>query len=189
MIPVVTLLSKRLGKKAAFLISQGISIAGYVCFWWCFNPAHPWMMFLPLPLFAFGIGGLFTIMMSMTADICDLDELTTGARREGVFGAVYWWMVKFGFAIAGLGGGLIMKGVGFDESVAVQTPGALTGLRIAYIVVPIVGTAIAMAFMWRYDLDEARSRDIREQIAARKRVAGAARQRDGGRHRASGIGH
>ena len=41
------------------------------------------MMFIPLPLFAFGIGGLFTIMMSMTADICDLDELQTGERREG----------------------------------------------------------------------------------------------------------
>tara|TARA_B100000809_G_C15078152_1_gene508639 strand:- start:590 stop:745 length:156 start_codon:yes stop_codon:yes gene_type:complete len=34
-------------------------------------------MLVPLPLFAFGIGGLFTIMMSMTADICDLDELET----------------------------------------------------------------------------------------------------------------
>ena len=56
-------------------------------------------LYLPLPLFCFGIGGLFTIMMSMTADVCDLDELRHGARREGVFGAVYWWMVKLGFAV------------------------------------------------------------------------------------------
>ena len=32
----------------------------------------------------------------------DLDELNTGKRREGQFGAIYWWMVKFGLAIAGL---------------------------------------------------------------------------------------
>lgn len=172
-IPVVAVLSQRLGKKAAFLISQGISLVGYACFWWCFDPVRPWLMFLPLPLFAFGIGGLFTIMMSMTADICDLDELNTGARREGVFGAVYWWMVKFGFAIAGLGSGLIMKAVGFDQSVAEQTPSALTGLRLAYILVPVTGTMIAMAFMWRYDIDEARSREIRERIAARRRSGGA----------------
>ena len=184
-IPVVTLLSQRLGKRAAFLISQGISIAGYACFWWGFDPAHPWMMFLPLPLFSFGIGGLFTIMMSMTADICDLDELTTGSRREGVFGAVYWWMVKAGFAIAGLGGGLIMKGVGFVPSAAEQTPGALMGLRLAYIVVPIAGTLAAMAFMWRYDLDEARSREIREQIAARRRELG---ERTAARRRAAEAG-
>ena len=31
-----------------------------------------------------------------------MDELDSGKRREGVFGAIYWWMVKFGFAIAGL---------------------------------------------------------------------------------------
>ena len=70
-------------------------------FWWGFSPENPWMMFIPLPFFAFGIGGLFTIMMSMTADICDLDELETGERREGTFGAIYWWMVKFGAAVAG----------------------------------------------------------------------------------------
>lgn len=171
-IPVVTVLSQRLGKRAAFLISQGISLVGYACFWWCFDPGHPWKMFLPLPLFAFGIGGLFTIMMSMTADICDLDELHTGARREGVFGAVYWWMVKFGFAIAGLGSGLIMKAVGFDQSVTEQTPAALTGLRLAYILVPVAGTLIAMACMWRYDIDEARAREIRAAIAARRLSGG-----------------
>ncbi|MFG0329054.1 MAG: MFS transporter [Phycisphaerales bacterium] len=167
-IPVVTLLSQQFGKRNAFLISQVISIFGYVSFWWCFDPGRPQLMFLPLPFFAFGIGGLFTIMMSMTADVCDLDELRTGARREGVFGAVYWWMVKFGFAVAGLAGGLIMKLVGFDQSAAVQTPEALTGLRIAYIVVPIIGTMLAVIVMWGYDLGEERSRQIRQQIEERR---------------------
>lgn len=167
-IPTVTFMSQRFGKRNAFLISQGISILGYLAFWWCFKPGAPLLMFLPLPLFAFGIGGLFTIMMSMTADVCDLDELNTGLRREGVFGAVYWWMVKFGFAIAGLGGGLIMKLVGFEQSVKVQTPETLGGLRLAYVLVPILGTLIAVAVMWHYDLTEQRSHEIRRQIAERK---------------------
>ena len=168
-IPVVTLMSQTLGKRRAFLISQAISVIGYVLFWWCFRPGNPYLMFLPLPLFAFGIGGLFTIMMSMTADVCDLDELNTGQRREGVFGAVYWWMVKCGFAIAGLGSGLILTLVGFDESPgAVQTDAALTGLRLAYILVPVTGTLIALAVMWGYDLDETRVAEIRAALAARK---------------------
>lgn len=174
-IPIVTVMSQALGKRRAFLISQGVSVLGYISFWWCFNPDNPYLMFLPLPLFAFGIGGLFTIMMSMTADVCDLDELSTGARREGVFGAVYWWMVKFGFAIAGLAGGLIMNGVGFDPDASTQTTEALTGLRIAYIAVPVCGTLLAMAVMSRYSLDEARSREIREAIEARRAAAAAVR--------------
>ncbi len=129
-------------------------------------------MFVPLPLFAFGIGSLFTMMMSMTADVCDLHELNTGNRSEGVFGAIYWWMVKFGFAIAGLLQGLILTIIGFDPSVATQTPEALDGLKLAYILVPIIGTVAAIAIMSNYDLSEQKSHDIRLQLEAR-REAGA----------------
>ena len=167
-IPIVTFMSQKIGKKNTFLASQSISIVGYAMFWWCFQPASPLMMFIPLPLFAFGIGGLFTLMMSMTADVCDLDELTTGSRREGTFAAIYWWMVKFGFAIAGLMSGLILKIVGFDQDVAVQTPEALAGLKLAYIVVPITGTLIAMAVMKRYDLTEQKAHEIRLELEARR---------------------
>ena len=160
-IPIVTYISQKIGKKNTFLLSQSISIVGYAMFWWCFQPDRPLMMFLPLPLFAFGIGGLFTLMMSMTADVCDLDELNTGARREGTFAAIYWWMVKFGFAIAGLLSGLILKLMGFDQDIAVQTPEALAGLRLAYIIVPATGTLLAIAVMRRYDLSEQKAHDIR----------------------------
>jgi GPH family glycoside/pentoside/hexuronide:cation symporter len=83
-----------------------------------------------LPFHSFGIGSLFTLMMSMTADVIDLDELNYGVRREGVFGAIYWYMVKFGFAIAGGASGLILTIVGFDGNLDVQPEGAITGLRL-----------------------------------------------------------
>lgn len=169
-IPIVTWMAQRHGKRTTFMVTQGISIFGYTLYWWCFDPNNPWLLFIPLPLFAFGIGGLFTLMMSMTADVCDLDELENGSRREGMFGAIYWWMVKFGFAIAGLFSGLILKMVGFDQSVAVQSEEALTGLRLAYILLPIVGTLLAMFVMRNYDLSEQRAHDIREQLEARRGV-------------------
>ena len=68
-------------------------------------------------------------MMSMTADVCDLDELNTGKRREGILGAIYWWMVKFGLAVAGLLTGLIMSLVGFEQGPN-NPESAITGLRI-----------------------------------------------------------
>ena len=115
-IPIVTYMSQKYGKHRTFLITQTMSLAGYAMFWWSFSPENPYLMFLPIPLFVFGIGGLFTIMMSMTADICDLDELNTHERREGLFGAIYWLMVKFGAAFAGLLSGLILAAVGFDQT-------------------------------------------------------------------------
>lgn len=167
-IPIVAKVSKKIGKKKTFLISQGVSLIGYVMFWFLFIPGQPFMFILALPFFAFGIGGLFTLMMSMTADVCDLDELNTGKRREGIFGAIYWWMVKFGSAFAGLLSGLIMSFVGFSPDLAVQPEGAITGLRIFYSVLPIIGTLLAIWVMWNYDLSEERASEIRVALEKKK---------------------
>jgi GPH family glycoside/pentoside/hexuronide:cation symporter len=167
-IPVVAKMSKTLGKKRAFIVSQGISILGYILLWFLLIPGKPFMFIFALPFFAFGIGSLFTLMMSMTADVIDLDELNTGKRREGIFGAIYWWMVKFGFAIAGLASGAILTYIGFDSSLAVQPDGAITGLRLFFSGLPIVGTLIAILVMWDYDVTEERANEISAELKARK---------------------
>ncbi len=167
-IPAVAWVSKKMEKKTAFLICQGISIFGYILLWFLFIPGKPYMFLFALPFFSFGIGSLFTMMMSMTADVCDMDELTSGKRREGIFGAIYWWMVKFGFAIAGLLTGVIMSLVGFEAGAETQVEGAVTGLRIFFSGVPILGTLVAMWVMWNYDLTEAKANEIKRELAARK---------------------
>jgi glycoside/pentoside/hexuronide:cation symporter, GPH family len=168
-IPVVAKMSKTLGKKKAFVVSQGISIIGYILLWFLLIPGKPYMFIFALPFFAFGIGSLFTLMMSMTADVIDLDELNTGKRREGIFGAIYWWMVKFGFAIAGLASGAILTYIGFDSALAVQPDGAITGLRLFFSGLPIAGTLIAIGVMWNYDVTEERATEISAELKARKR--------------------
>jgi GPH family glycoside/pentoside/hexuronide:cation symporter len=167
-IPIVNWISKKIEKKKAFLICQGISIFGYILLWFLFVPGKPYLFLFALPFFSFGIGSLFTLMMSMTADVCDLDELNTGKRREGIFGAIYWWMVKFGFAIAGLLTGVIMSVVGFDSKLSVQPEGAVTGLRLFFSGIPILGTLIAMWVMRNYDLTEKKANEIKKELAARK---------------------
>lgn len=169
-IPIVAWMSKNMGKKNAFLLSQGISIIGYILFWFLFVPGKPYMFIIALPFFSFGIGGLFTLMMSMTADVCDLDELKHYKRREGIFGAIYWWMVKFGFAIAGLLSGVIMTLVHFSPNAPTQPEGAVTGLRLFYSGVPILGTLIAMFIMKDYDISEERANDIRKELEKRKNL-------------------
>ena len=167
-IPTVAWMSRKMGKKKAFMLSQGISIIGYILFWFLFVPGKPYMYMFALPFFSFGIGSLFTLMMSMTADVCDLDELNTGKRREGIFGAIYWWMVKLGFAVAGLLSGAIMSYVGFSPDADTQPEGAVTGLRIFFSLVPILGTLVAMWVMSDYDVSEERAREVRAAIDQKK---------------------
>lgn len=168
-IPVVTWMSHGLGKRNAFLISTGISIVGYVMKWWAFDSENIWLMFIPIPLLAFGLGGLFTLMMSMTADVCDLDELVNGMpRKEGTFGAIYWWMVKLGQGLALVLGGLVLKFIGFDGGAAVQSPETLINLRLADIIIPSLTAVLAIVVMWNYDLDEDKAHEIKAELVKRR---------------------
>lgn len=167
-IPVTAWISGKLGKKRAFMVCQSISFIGYILLWFLFVPGKPYMFLFALPFFSFGIGSLFTIMMSMTADVCDLDELNTGKRREGIFGAIYWWMVKFGFGIAGLLTGAIMTLVGFDVDAGATSGAPMTGLRIFFSGLPMLGTLIAMFIMKDYDLTEEKANEVSAQLEARK---------------------
>lgn len=168
-IPVVAKISKKIGKKQTFIISQAISIIGYVLFWFLFVPGNPKLFLLALPFHSFGIGGLFTVMMSMTADVCDIDEYHSGFRREGMLGAVYWWMVKFGHAFAGLLGGLILWFVDFNP--ADVTDSALTGLRFFYSSLPIAGVLGAIGVMWNYDITEESVLEVRQALAERNNAS------------------
>ena len=168
-IPIVTWMSKVLGKKKAFLVAQGISILGYIMLYFLFVPGKPWMYILALPFFSFGIGSLFTIMMSMTADIIDVDQLNTGKRREGIFGAIYWWMVKVGFAIAGALSGVIIGVVGFNPDLATtDQQSAVDGLHAFFCFFPVVGTLIAMYIMRDYNITEESAGEVRKELDKRK---------------------
>ncbi|MFO7810515.1 MAG: MFS transporter [Candidatus Delongbacteria bacterium] len=170
-IPITAWISLKIGKKNAFMLCQGISIIGYILLWFLFIPGKPYMFLIALPFFSFGIGSLFTLMMSMTADVCDLDELKNGKRREGIFGAIYWWMVKFGFAIAGLLTGAIMSLVGFDVAAGTTFGAPMTGLRLFFSGLPIAGTLISMMIMSTYDLTEKKSNEIRRELDKRHALA------------------
>jgi GPH family glycoside/pentoside/hexuronide:cation symporter len=168
-IPIVTWMSKVLGKKKAFLVAQGISILGYIMLYFLFVPGKPWMYIIALPFFSFGIGSLFTIMMSMTADIIDVDQLNTGKQREGIFGAIYWWMVKVGFAIAGALSGVIIGVVGFNPDLATtDQQSAVDGLHAFFCFFPVVGTLIAMYIMRDYNITEESAGEVRKELDKRK---------------------
>ena len=167
-IPIVARMSKSMGKKKAFLVSQGISVFGYILLYILFVPGKPYLFLFALPFFSFGIGSLFTIMMSMTSDVIDIDELNTGKRREGSLGAIYWWMVKFGTAVAALLSGLILSLVAFKSNAPTQSDETMFWLRIFFVGIPILGTLTAIWAMKDYDVDETKALEVRDLINKRK---------------------
>ena len=173
-IAIVTWLGTKIGKRNAFFVSTGISMFGYALKWFCYHPEYPMLTLLPAPFLAFGLGGLFTLMGSMIADVVDLDELNTGERREGMFGSVYWWVVKVGQSIALGAGGFLLASTGLDIDLgANQAARTITLLRAYDAFIPLIASAIAIFAIYRYPVTESTALEVRAQLEER-RGAGAA---------------
>ena len=171
-IAFTTWLATKIGKRRAFFVSTGISILGYALKWLCYNPAAPWMILLPMPLIAFALGGLFTLVPSMMPDVVDLDELESAERREGMFGSIFWWVVKLGMAVAIAGGGLLLNASGFDVALeGAQTEQTLLLMRIFDVVIPIIASILAIGMIASFDITEEKAHEIRVELERRRAVA------------------
>ena len=137
--------------------------------WFCYNPEIPWLLLVPAPLMAFGLGGLFTLMGSMIADVCDYDEVQSYERREGMFGSIFWWVVKLGMALALAGGGFLLNATGFDVALeGNQTERTIFLMRFFDVVVPIATSVLAMWAVATFPITEERAHEIRDELEQRR---------------------
>lgn len=165
----VTWLATKIGKRRAFFVTTGVSMLGYLLKWVCYNPETPWLLLLPAPLMAFGLGGLFTLMPSMIADVVDADELNTHERREGMYGSIFWWVVKLGMAAALAAGGFLLNATGFDVALkGAQTAETIFLMRIFDVFVPFAASGIAIWAIASYTLTEEKAHDVRRQLEERR---------------------
>jgi GPH family glycoside/pentoside/hexuronide:cation symporter len=167
--PLIAWTATKIGKRNTLLITIPLSIVGYALKWWGYNQQHPYLLLMAAPFIACSLGSLFTIVTSMLADVCDFDELQTGTRREGLFGAIYWWMIKLGQAAASLISGFLLNWTGFKESLhGNQTPQALLYMRLCDIGIPIVASLIAIYFIVTFDISEDKAYETRKQLETRR---------------------
>jgi len=166
---LTTWVSTKIGKRRTFYIMTSLSLFGFVAKWFTYDPGHPYMLLLSAPLISFGIGSLFTVVGAMVADVCDLDELKTGERREGMYGAIYWWMVKLGMAAAALLAGFLLNATGFNVALkGAQTARTLYLMRACDCGIPLIASAIAIWAVVTYGVTEAKAHEIRLELEKRR---------------------
>ena len=168
-IAFVTWLATKIGKRRAFFVSTGVSMVGYALKWFCYTPDNPWLVLIPAPLLAFGLAGLFTLMPSMIADVVDADELNTHERREGMYGSIFWWVVKLGQAVAIAGGGVLLNATGFDVALeGEQTAQTITYMRLFDAFVPCIASGIAIWAIASFSITEDKAYEIRQELESRR---------------------
>ncbi len=166
---LITWIATHIGKRRAFFLSTGISIIGYGLKWFCYNPEYPLLLLLPAPLMAFGLGGLFTLMGSMIADVVDVDELRTHQRREGMYGSIYWWVVKLGMAAALAASGFLLNATGFDVALeGDQSSNTIFLMRVFDVGVPMLTSALAIWAVATFTITEEKAHAVRQQLEQRR---------------------
>ena len=179
----VAWLTDRLGKKTALLLMLVMSSVAYFSLWYTFSNADGAYLTVTMPwgaewsmqwpsLITAALIGIFTntipmINNSMLADVCDLDEIKSGHRREAFYGAVYTTIDKFAMAVAlGLQGFLLVAS-GFDSLLEFQTPETVRFWMLGLIISQPAGFLIAFVAVYFYPLTRERCHAIRAELDAR----------------------
>lgn len=171
-IPGVVWISGRLGKRNALFALYLVAAVGGLLKWVTFNPAHPaWVLLDPLLCGPIWIGSQ-TLFGSMLADICDEDELRSGHRREGMFGAIYSWLQKSAISLSFLGVGVALAVSGFQQSQGgAQTAHTFTSMRLLLVAGGALPPLVALALLRMYDLDAMRATHNARRLAAQRAAA------------------
>ncbi|MEM1383267.1 MAG: MFS transporter [Pseudomonadota bacterium] len=103
-------------------------------------------------LTGFAFGADLALPPAIQADVIALDTQRTGARRAGLFFAMWQVVTKAALAFSSGLALIALERAGFQAG-GENTPTALMTLSILYAGVPIILKLIAVALMWRFSLD------------------------------------
>jgi GPH family glycoside/pentoside/hexuronide:cation symporter len=169
--PFMKPISQRVGKRNGVILGAGMIAATAMLTPWFMTPKLPYLQVI---LFC-GLAPVTGIAQTLTAaifpDICDLDELETGHRREGLFAAVSGFIWKIETSLCGLLVGYLIAFSGFDPKLVVQTGETITRLRW-FAFAPYIALSIAaMYFAWRFPITEKMMADVRRKLDVRRAAA------------------
>lgn len=168
-IPGIVWLSQRIGKKNTFLLCTASLVVAGVSKWFCYVPDAGWLLVIPSLLLAPGLVAVMVLVPSMTADICDLDEAVTGARREGMFNAILGWKLK-----VALSGSIFLAGVALDLTgwqtslKAAQSAETFLAMRVAFSTGTIVLALLAAVILAGYAVTEKSVAAARQSVHDRR---------------------
>ena len=165
-LPAWIMISRRTGKKAAWLASMAINTTAFAGVFFL-GPGDAAIYGILVFLSGIGLGATLAIPSAIQADVIDYDELLTGERREGQY--IGLWSISKKFAAAvGIGAGLSILGmVGYTPNLQQSAEVQMT-LRVLYSLVPALCNMVAIVIACAYPISGRIHAEIRKAIAQRQ---------------------
>jgi GPH family glycoside/pentoside/hexuronide:cation symporter len=167
--------SDHFGKRAVYFMGMSLwVIAQFGLFF--LQPGQTGLMYFMAILAGFGVSVAYLIPWSMLPDVIELDELTTGQRREGIFYSfiVFLQKICLGVAVA-----LVLAGLGWADYVKpgagvalpVQPDAVLWIVRVAIGPLPTLALIAGLVMAYFYPITREVHAEILLKLAEKKRGA------------------
>ena len=164
-IPAWAWLAGRIGKKATYYISM-LAYCATVLSWLTAAPDQDLYVVGRGILVGLTNTGLLMTAVAMLPDTIEYDRIGTGLRREGIFSGFWMAIEKAGNALGALVVGIVLSLMGFVESTGgvrvEQTDMAITGVLVAFAVVPVALMLISLVILRWYRLDAQALRQLQQ---------------------------
>jgi len=166
-LPAATWLASRGTKRLSMLFCLGLAALSSGSFWFTFDARWPYLQVVSAVAASAAMNGVWLLMISMIADVCDEDQLRTGMRREGMFGASYSVVEKLSFAAASTFGGLLLVVVGYDAQRALAgdvAPEVIARMKAIFVFAQCAALLVAIGVIAIYPLTRARALQVRRLL-------------------------
>ena len=169
--PFTVKISNSFGKKEAGAVSM--LIAGITFLALYFLKIENAYVFCAISAVAYLGQGFFNLIVwAFITDVIDYQEVKTKSRKDGTVYAVYSFARKVGQALAGGLGGFALTAVGYNSSLAVQTPEVTLGIyKIATLVPGLAFLAVAAVIAFWYPLSKKMVKENNEELKRRREAA------------------
>ena len=166
-IPIISKLSVKYGKKEVLIGCIALQLLGASSKWFLFNPDLPYLQNIVALLQGPGMAGTLVLVGSMITDICDLDELKHGHRREAMFVSIASWIVKIGMTTAVFLSGFLAVWIGYEAGADTQKMSVMITMKACFAFMPALGALVAIICIWKYPLNQKRVMEIRVALDER----------------------
>jgi len=166
--PLTTFLATKFDRRTAIIIMFSISAAGMLAMK-IKGIDNPQDVIALSMITGISAASFWSTFYSFAYDLCEIDELKNGIRREGSITALPQFLQKFGAAIGLWIEGLFLAAVGYNASLPAQPEKALRGIENISTVFMALMLLLALYGMVLYPVTKKRFNTLEAALDRKKR--------------------
>ncbi|HER08518.1 MAG TPA: MFS transporter [Bacteroides sp.] len=162
-------LADRFGKRDVF--GTGLFLSALCLLAFVFYPPEAvTLVFLTQILHGFFYGLTIPLLWAMIADVADFSEWKNNRRATAIIFSAMIFGLKAGLSIGGALVAGILGAYGYDESLAVQSPEVIQGIKMLMSVYPTLTFMVSVACLFFYSINKKMEVKIENELIERRKT-------------------